>query len=99
MVTELGMSEELGPVTWGEKEELVFLGKELAEHKTYSEEIAAKIDAAVINIVKIAEQKASEILEKNKNKLETLAKTLLEKESVSEEELNKIIPRVKRSDE
>jgi len=99
MVTELGMSEELGPVTWGEKEELVFLGKELAEHKTYSEEVAAKIDEAVIHIVKVAEQRANELLEKNRNKLETLAKTLLEKESVSEEELNKIIPRVKRSDE
>lgn len=94
MITEFGMSDELGPVTWGEKEEMIFLGKELAEHKTYSEEIAAQIDKAVIAIIKDAEKKAFELLEKNKDKLDKLAKYLLEKETISETELNKIIPKV-----
>jgi cell division protease FtsH len=98
MVTEFGMSEELGPVTWGEKEELVFLGKELAEHKTYSEKIAAKIDLAVTRIILEAENNAIAVLEKHKDKLDKLANTLLSEETISEEELKKIIPPVKRSE-
>jgi cell division protease FtsH len=96
MVTEFGMSEELGPVTWGEKEELVFLGKELAEHKTYSEDIAAKIDQEVTQIILKAENQALVVLQKHLDKLNKLAETLLAEETISEKELKKIIPPVKK---
>jgi len=90
MVTDFGMSEKLGPTTFGEKEELTFLGKELAEHKTYSEKIAALIDQEVSDIVRNAEKKATEVLKKHQGVWKKLAKVLLEKETVDEDELNQI---------
>ena len=90
MVTDFGMSEKLGPATFGEKEELAFLGKELTEHKTYSEKVAAIIDDEVSEIIKKAEKKTQNILTKHKKIWQKLAKILMEKETLEEEELNKL---------
>ena len=62
MVTQYGMSDVLGPQTFGEKEELVFLGREIGEQRNYSEEVAEAIDAEVRRLVEEAHQRAREIL-------------------------------------
>ncbi len=90
MITDYGMSEKLGPRTFGEKEELVFLGRELAEHKNYSEEIASQIDEEVDNIIKNSYKKTKELLIKNKKKLEEIAKKLIKKETIEGEEFDKL---------
>ncbi|MDD5606765.1 MAG: ATP-dependent zinc metalloprotease FtsH, partial [Candidatus Pacebacteria bacterium] len=90
LVKEYGMSC-LGPVVFGEKEEMVFLGKEISEQRNYSEEIAAKIDQEVDRFIKQAEKKATKVLKANKNILEKIAKTLIEKETIEKEEFESLI--------
>ncbi|TES95303.1 ATP-dependent metallopeptidase FtsH/Yme1/Tma family protein [Patescibacteria group bacterium] len=90
MVKEYGMSD-LGPLTFGHKEELVFLGRELGEHKAYSEEIAAKIDYEIQRIINKAYKKAFSLLKKNKPKLEKLTKRLVDKETVEGKEFVKLV--------
>lgn len=90
MVQVYGMSDIIGPVVVGEREELVFLGRELGEHKNYSEKIASQIDSEVERIVTEAEKKAEQVLTKNKTKLKKLAELLLKKETVEREEILKI---------
>ncbi len=83
IVTEFGMST-LGPMTYGQKEEYVFLGKELHEARSYSEETAAKIDGEISGLLITARKKAEEILKKYNNKLELIAQTLIEKEVIDQ---------------
>ncbi|MFA6753989.1 MAG: ATP-dependent zinc metalloprotease FtsH [Candidatus Paceibacterota bacterium] len=90
LVKEYGMSS-LGPVSFGEKEELVFLGKEISEQRNYSEKIAAVIDSEVEKFVKAAEKKAMEVLTKRKKTLERIAGALIEKETIEREEYEKLI--------
>lgn len=90
MVQVYGMSDIIGPVVVGEREELVFLGRELGEHKNYSEKIASQIDSEVERIVTEAEKNAKQVLTKNKVKLKKLAELLLKKETVEREEILKI---------
>jgi cell division protease FtsH len=90
LVKEYGMSS-LGPISFGEKEELVFLGKEISEQRNYSEKVAAQIDKEVEKFIKEAEKKAEEILLKKKSLLEKIAKTLIEKETIEKEEFEKLI--------
>jgi cell division protease FtsH len=87
MVCEWGMSDELGPVTYGQKDEPIFLGKEIARHKDYSEETARHIDAAIKRILDDGRALAEKLLSENRAKLEKLAKTLLEKETLSDNEV------------
>ena len=82
MVTQYGMSEALGPMTFGEKEELVFLGRELAEQRNYSEEVAQQIDNEVRRLVNEAYTRAKEILETQRARLDLVAKTLIEQETL-----------------
>jgi cell division protease FtsH len=82
MVTEYGMSEKLGPLTFGQKEELVFLGREIGEQRNYSEEVARAIDEEVRNFIDQAHQTALRILQENKDKLVSLAKKLIEVETL-----------------
>jgi cell division protease FtsH len=82
MVTQYGMSEVLGPQTFGEKEELVFLGREIGEQRNYSEEVAEAIDMEVRRLVREAHDQAREIVRGNRAKLDELAKRLLENETV-----------------
>jgi len=92
MVTRLGMSEKLGPLVFGEKEELVFLGKEISEQRDYSEAVAEQIDQEVKELVNRAYQQAKEILIKYKAKLIEVAEKLLEVEQLSREEFEAIFP-------
>ncbi|MBN2424371.1 MAG: ATP-dependent zinc metalloprotease FtsH [Calditrichaceae bacterium] len=80
MVCEWGMSEKLGPITFGKKDQEIFLGREIAQHRDYSEEIAREIDAEVHRIVREAETRAINILNENIDKLHALSKALLEHE-------------------
>jgi len=91
MVTEYGMSEKLGPRTFGQRQELVFLGREISEQKDYSDNIAQKIDEEVHNIIQRAYNTAKKILTANKEKLKLLAEELLAHETLGEPELNKIL--------
>jgi cell division protease FtsH len=90
MVTEYGMSEKLGPRTFGQRQELVFLGREISEQRDYSDKIAQEIDEEVHNIIQGAYNTAKKILTTNKEKLNQLAKELIAHETLDEPELNKI---------
>jgi len=90
LVKEYGMSS-LGPVSFGEREELAFLGKEFGEYKNYSEKVAVQIDKEVQKFIKNAQNQARRILTKKKNLLEKVAKTLIEKETIEREEFEKLI--------
>jgi len=90
LVKEYGMSS-LGPIAFGEKEELVFLGRELGGYKNYSEKVAAQIDKEVEKFVKNAEETARKILTKRRHLLEKIAKTLIEKETIEKEEFESLI--------
>jgi len=90
MVCQWGMSD-LGPLTFGERDDLIFLGKELAMHKNFSEKTAEMIDAEVKKIVTRNYDRTKELLEKNRNKLLMVAKALLEKEVLTSDELEAVI--------
>lgn len=94
MICDYGMSENLGPLTLGKKHEQVFLGRDIFEDKNYSEEVAANIDKEIKNLVKKCYKKAEILLIEYKDKLETLAKLLIEKETLSAEELEKVLAQV-----
>jgi cell division protease FtsH len=82
MVTRYGMSDKLGPMTFGQKEELVFLGKEIGEQRDYSEEVARQIDSEVSEIVHTAYERAFEVLKEHRATLDAIAETLLEVETL-----------------
>jgi cell division protease FtsH len=87
MVTEYGMSEKLGPMTFGQKEELVFLGREIGEQRDYSEAVAQEIDGEVRSFIEEAHNRAKEVLTTYKDKLEAIAKRLMEVETIEAPEL------------
>ncbi len=91
MVTEYGMSEKLGPRTFGKREELVFLGKEISEQRDYSDKIALEIDEEVNQLIEQAHETAREILSRNRRKLDQLAKELIAKETIEGEELEALL--------
>jgi cell division protease FtsH len=82
MVTDLGMSDALGPRTFGDKQELVFLGREISETKDYSERTALAIDREIDKIIREANAMATKILSENKQTLVKLAETLIAKETM-----------------
>jgi len=90
LIKEYGMSS-LGLISFGEKEELVFLGKELSEQRNYSEEVAAKIDKEVEKIIKEAEKQALSILKKREKLLDKIAHTLVAKETIEREEFERLM--------
>jgi cell division protease FtsH len=87
MVTQWGMSERLGPRTFGRKEEMVFLGREISESRNYSEKIAEEIDEEVRQIVDKAYHTAKKLLTEHKDKVDTIVKVLLEEETIEGEQL------------
>ncbi len=95
LVKEYGMSA-LGPISFGEKEELVFLGKELGEQRNYSEKVAIQIDKEIAKFIKEAEKEAKKILGKNRKLLDKVAGTLLEKETIERKEFENLIKQIKK---
>jgi len=87
MVTEYGMSDKLGPMTFGQKEELVFLGREIGEQRDYSEAVAQEIDNEVRSLIEEAHKRAKEVLTNYKDKLEAIARRLIEVETIEAPEL------------
>ena len=90
MVTQYGMSEKLGPLTFGKKEEMIFLGREISEQRNYSDEVAAKIDAEVREIIDRAYDRAKEALTAQREVLDKLAALLVEKETIEHEEFESL---------
>ncbi len=91
MVCEWGMSEELGPLTFGKKEEQIFLGREIAQHRDYSEHTAVKIDEEVRKIVVENFERAKKLLIENQDVLHRLAKELLDREVLDNNEIEEIM--------
>jgi cell division protease FtsH len=91
MVCEWGMSEKLGPLTFGQKEEQIFLGREFAQHRDYSEETARLIDNEVRTIVTQSYERAKDILQRNMVILNQLANLLLEKEVLDGHQIDSIV--------
>jgi cell division protease FtsH len=91
MVCDYGMSDNLGPLTFGKKDEQIFLGREISQHRDYSESTAQKIDQEVMDIVTGAYQKTSQIIKDNLDTLHRMAKALLEKETLDNKDLDEIM--------
>jgi cell division protease FtsH len=92
MVTRMGMSDKLGNMSYGQKEELIFLGREISEQRDYSEAVAEQIDREVRRIVDESYKLAQAMLSKYRNELEAIAQKLLEVESITREEFEAIFP-------
>jgi cell division protease FtsH len=92
MVTRLGMSETMGPMVYGQKEELIFLGREISEQRDYSDAVAEQIDKEVRSLVSEAHEKARLILNQYRDYLDAVAHRLLEVETISREEFEAIFP-------
>ncbi|MFO8089395.1 MAG: ATP-dependent zinc metalloprotease FtsH [Desulfatiglandaceae bacterium] len=91
MVCNFGMSDELGPLTFGKKDEQIFLGREFSQHKDYSESTARKIDNEVLKIVKTAYDRSISLLTENINTLHRMAHALLEKETLDSKAIEEIM--------
>ncbi len=91
MVCEWGMSEELGPLTFGKKEEQIFLGREIAQHRDFSEATAVRIDKVVTDIVLSSQKKVTDLVAENMDALKDLAEALLEKETLALEDIDAIL--------
>jgi cell division protease FtsH len=91
MVCEWGMSDALGPLTYGKKEEQIFLGREIAQHRDFSEHTAILIDDEVKKIVMAANDKAEQLMKNNLDTLKALAEALLEKETIDQYDINKVL--------
>lgn len=91
MITEFGMSEVLGPITFGRRQEQVFLGRDISRDRNYSEEVASSIDKEVRRLIEDAYAKTEEMLKQNMDKLHLVANVLLERETLEGEELDQLL--------
>jgi cell division protease FtsH len=96
IVKEWGMSG-LGPIAFGDKDEMVFLGREISEQRNYSEVVAEKIDREIETIIRSAEKRAAEIVLRKKDLLTKIAKTLVEKETIEREEFERLVGKPSRN--
>jgi len=96
MICEYGMNEKLGPLSFGKKEEEIFLGREISQHRDYSEETARKIDEEVNNLIDSSYKKTHKLISDNLNILNDLAKALLERETLNGHEIDEIVGKKKR---
>ncbi|OHA06786.1 MAG: cell division protein FtsH, partial [Candidatus Sungbacteria bacterium RIFCSPLOWO2_01_FULL_51_34] len=85
LVTRYGMSDKLGPIVFGDRQEMIFLGKEIATEKNYSEETAQSIDSEITAIIQAAHKKAREIITTRRKKLDEIAARLIEKETIEKD--------------
>jgi cell division protease FtsH len=90
MVTRYGMSEKLGPRTFGKREELVFLGREISEQRDYSDSVAQTIDEEVHRLIDTAQRTAREVLEEHRPRLDRISKYLLEHETIEEDQVKEV---------
>jgi cell division protease FtsH len=88
MIMEFGMSDDLGPMTYGEREEMVFLGRSIAEHRNYSESVARKIDLEVRQVINRSYDRALEVMTIHRDLLDKLAQHLIQQETLSEDEVD-----------
>jgi cell division protease FtsH len=91
MGCEWGMAEEIGPIAYGQEDEPIFLGKEIARHKDYSEDTAQRLDKAIREILDRARENAAQIISKHKKELEKLADALLARETLIDDEVREIL--------
>lgn len=91
MVKVYGMSEKLGPIQFGQREEMIFLGREIHEERNYSDQVAAQIDAEVKRIIEEGEKTANQILTKNLKLLKDISKKLIETETIEREEFENLV--------
>lgn len=91
MICEYGMSDNIGPVTFGHRQDQVFLGRDIARDKDYSEEVAAEIDKEVRAFIEDAYAATEKLLSDNLDKLHVIAKALMERETLEEEEINQLV--------
>ncbi|MFA5392549.1 MAG: ATP-dependent zinc metalloprotease FtsH [Candidatus Paceibacterota bacterium] len=91
LVTKYGMSKKLGPISFGKTEGMIFLGKEIATEKSFSEETATLIDKEINKIIQECYKKAKHVLQENKKKLDKIAKALIEKETLEKKEIEQLI--------
>ena len=91
LVTDYGMSETLGPRTFGDKEDMIYLGREIHEQRDYSEKIAEKIDLEIAAFIEKASEQASKIIKDRKAEIEKVVKELLEKETIEKEAFEAIV--------
>ncbi|MDI6735510.1 MAG: ATP-dependent zinc metalloprotease FtsH [bacterium] len=91
MVCEYGMSDSMGPIAYGKRDQEIFLGRDFMKEKNYSEEIASKIDKEIYNIIDLCNRRAEELLKENKDKLDALANALIEKETLESQEIDAIL--------
>ncbi len=94
MVCEWGMSEKLGPMTFGKKQEEIFLGREISQHRDYSEKTAQAIDSEVKRIIENAATTAEKLLKDNIDKLHALAQALLDREILDGNEIDRVINQI-----
>ena len=90
MVTEFGMSDKLGPLAFGKRDELVFLGREIGEQRNYSDEVAKQIDEEVRAIIDRSYSKAMDVLVRYKDRLVQLAERLVNEETIEQDEFEKM---------
>jgi cell division protease FtsH len=90
MVTEFGMSEKLGPLAFGKREEMIFLGREISEQRNYGDEVAKEIDVEVRAIIDRAYARATEILTTHRDRLDQLAERLIAEETIEQAEFEKM---------
>jgi cell division protease FtsH len=93
MVTRWGMSSKMGPMVYGQKEELIFLGREISEQRDYSDAVAEEIDNEVRGLIGQAYDRARAILTQYRDKLDAIARRLIEMETIDAVEFEKIFPR------
>ena len=91
LITDYGMSEALGPRTFGEKDDLIFLGREIHEQRDYSEKVAEQIDVEISRFIAEARQMAEKIIDEQKEKLEKVVAVLLTKETLERKEFEEIV--------
>jgi cell division protease FtsH len=97
MITEYGMSDELGPMTYGTRHDQVFLGRDLMRDRDYSEEVASAIDREVRHIVMQQYERAKQILRQHRDVLNRMAQALIEKETLEADELLALVGSIERA--
>ena len=97
LVTRYGMSEQLGPRTYGEREEMIFLGKEIHENRDYSEKTAQDIDKEVLDLLSDALKTAKSIVHEHRDKIDKVVDVLLDKETIEKDEFVEIVGPAEKS--